>query len=80
MKSDTFMAMIKSGEINDLKTMVAGYWLMENKLALQLEYKKSLTEKFTQQAACPAARAEASAKPPACAGNVSFTQPCVSSA
>lgn len=48
--SAEFMAMIKSGEINDLKTMVAGYWLMENKPALQLEYAKSLKDEFTKEA------------------------------
>lgn len=50
MKSDEFMAKIKSGEINDLKTMVAGYWLMENKLQLQLDHKAALAGKFGQEA------------------------------
>lgn len=50
MKSDEFMDKIRSGEINDLKTMVAGYWLMENKLQLQLDHKASLSGKFGQEA------------------------------
>ncbi|MEZ0223369.1 MAG: NUDIX domain-containing protein [Alphaproteobacteria bacterium] len=53
--SAEFMAMIKSGEINDLKTMVAGYWLMENKPALQLEYAKSLKDAFAKEADVPVA-------------------------
>lgn len=48
--SAEFMEKIKSGEINDLKTMVAGYWLMENKPALQLEYARSLTDAFAKEA------------------------------
>jgi ADP-ribose pyrophosphatase len=50
-----FMDMIKSGEINDLKTMVAGYWLMENKPALQLEYRQGLKENFSKEAEAPMA-------------------------
>jgi ADP-ribose pyrophosphatase len=53
MKSAEFMDKIKSGEINDLKTMVAGYWLIENKPSLQLEYQKSLKKEFDGEAAAP---------------------------
>ena len=63
MKSDDFMQAIKSGEINDLKTMVAGYWLMENKLTLQLDYKKTLSENFTKEAEAPAAPKAAAPQP-----------------
>jgi ADP-ribose pyrophosphatase len=51
LSSAEFMARIKSGEINDLKTIVAGYWLNENKLALQLEHRNSLKEDFAAEAA-----------------------------
>jgi ADP-ribose pyrophosphatase len=51
LSSTEFMARIKSGEINDLKTIVAGYWLNENKLALQLEHRNGLKEDFTAEAA-----------------------------
>jgi ADP-ribose pyrophosphatase len=54
MTSQEFMDKIKSGEINDMKTQLAGYWLMENKLALQLEYKKGLSEDFAKEASPPA--------------------------
>lgn len=57
LKSDAFMARIKSGEINDLKTMVAGYWLQENKLQLQLDYQQSLKDTFKKEADAPAAAA-----------------------
>ncbi|HYD19333.1 MAG TPA: NUDIX domain-containing protein [Patescibacteria group bacterium] len=50
LKSDEFMAQIRSGEINDLKTIVAGYWLMENKLQLQLDYKNSIKGDFAKEA------------------------------
>lgn len=50
LKSGAFMAKIKSGEINDLKTMVAGYWLMENRLQLQLDHKTRLAEEFAREA------------------------------
>ena len=33
--SDELMRRIKSGEINDMKTMLAGYWLMENRDSLR---------------------------------------------
>lgn len=39
--SDEFMARIRSDEINDLKTMVAGYWLMENRDKLRKKYVQS---------------------------------------
>jgi hypothetical protein len=32
------MRRIRSGEINDMKTMLAGYWLMENRTRLQKAY------------------------------------------
>ena len=35
LSSAEFMKRIKSGEINDMKTMLAGYWLMENRERLQ---------------------------------------------
>lgn len=38
LSSDEFMARIKSNEINDLKTMVAGYWLMENREDIRKKY------------------------------------------
>ncbi len=66
MKSAEFMAKIKSGEINDLKTMVAGYWLMENKPALQLEYQRSLSDKFADEAkAAPPPSKPPQIRPPA---------------
>jgi ADP-ribose pyrophosphatase len=33
--SDELMRRIRSGDINDMKTMLAGYWLMENRARLQ---------------------------------------------
>lgn len=36
--SDEFMARIRSNDINDLKTMVAGYWLIENRDRLRQQY------------------------------------------
>lgn len=53
MTSTEFMDKIKSGEINDLKTMVAGYWLIENRPALQLEYQQSLAKEFSKEAEAP---------------------------
>lgn len=38
MKADEFFRQVKSGEQSDLKTLVAGYWLLENRPALQLKY------------------------------------------
>lgn len=35
LSSGEFMKRIRSGEINDMKTMLAGYWLMENRAALR---------------------------------------------
>jgi ADP-ribose pyrophosphatase len=65
LSSAEFMEKIKSGEINDLKTMVAGYWLMENRPALQLEYRKSLTEEFSKEADAPPAAKPPQFRPPA---------------
>lgn len=48
--SSEFMAQIESGEINDMKTIIAGYWLMENKLQLQLDYKNGLKDEFKKEA------------------------------
>lgn len=39
MTSKEFMAKVKSDEINDLKTMVAAYWLQANRAALRRQYK-----------------------------------------
>ena len=36
--SDEFMKRIRSGNINDMKTMLAGYWLMENRDRLRKAY------------------------------------------
>ena len=38
LSADEFFRQVRSGEMNDLKTLVAGYWLMENRPALQLKY------------------------------------------
>ena len=38
MKADEFIRQVTSGEMNDLKTLVAGYWLIENRARLQLKY------------------------------------------
>ena len=38
LKADEFIRQVKNGEIADLKTLVAGYWLIENRPALQLKY------------------------------------------
>lgn len=38
LKADEFIRQVKTGEIADLKTLVAGYWFIENRLALQLKY------------------------------------------
>lgn len=46
MKTGEFMRKVKSGEINDLKSMVAAYWLQENKPALQLSYRQSMKAEF----------------------------------
>jgi ADP-ribose pyrophosphatase len=64
LSSTEFMARIKSGEINDLKTIVAGYWLNENKLALQLEHRNSLKQDFTAEAAKDTPPAPQQKRPP----------------
>ncbi len=40
MKADDFIREVRDGTQNDLKTMVAGYWLLENRPRLQMEYAK----------------------------------------
>jgi hypothetical protein len=45
--------------------MVAGYWLIENKPALQLEYSQKLTEDFTKEAKAPVAPKPPQQRPPA---------------
>lgn len=65
MKSQEFMDKIKSGEINDLKTMVAGYWLIENKPALQLEHQQKLSGEFTKEAQAPVIPKPPQQRPPA---------------
>lgn len=50
MSSDELMEKIKSGEINDLKTMVAGYWLAENKESLKGLHAKTENDNSTKVA------------------------------
>lgn len=38
LKADEFLRRVRAGEITDLKTLVAGYWLAENKDRLQKQY------------------------------------------
>lgn len=38
LSSDDFLRRLRAGEITDLKTMVAGYWLADNRQRLQQEY------------------------------------------
>lgn len=38
LKADEFIRQVRAGEITDLKTLVAGYWFIENRPALQLKY------------------------------------------
>lgn len=38
LSSDDFLKRLRAGEITDLKTMVAGYWLADNRQRLQQEY------------------------------------------
>lgn len=38
LKADEFIRQVRAGEIADLKTLVAGYWFIENRPALQLKY------------------------------------------
>ena len=64
MSSAEFMDKIRSGEINDLKTMVAGYWLMENKQKLQLEYAATLKDEFSKEAGRAAPEQLPPPKPP----------------
>ena len=38
LKSDEFLRRVRSGEINDMKTVVAGYWLAENRDKIRRDY------------------------------------------
>lgn len=38
LKADEFIRQVTTGEMTDLKTLVAGYWLIENRPRLQLAY------------------------------------------
>lgn len=38
LRADEFIRQVRAGEIADLKTLVAGYWFIENRPALQLKY------------------------------------------
>ncbi len=44
LSADEFFRQVRSGEIADLKTLVAGYWLIENRPALQLKYAPTATQ------------------------------------
>lgn len=46
--ADEFIRQVRAGEITDLKTMVAGYWLAEHKQELQLKYAAAPTKKAAQ--------------------------------
>lgn len=41
LKAEEFFRRLREGEVTDLKTMVAGYWLIENRARLQTEHKLS---------------------------------------
>lgn len=47
--SDEFLRRIRSGEINDMKTMIAGYWLLEHREALKQKYAPGAVKSKTPQ-------------------------------
>lgn len=53
LKAEEFIRQVTTGHINDLKTLVAGYWLIENRPKLKLAYAAG------QKAASPKKAAEA---------------------
>ncbi len=53
LKADEFIRQVTSGEMNDLKTLVAGYWLIENRAKLQLAYAKASSPKKASKAFRP---------------------------
>ena len=46
MAADEFFRRLREGEITDLKTMVAGYWLIENRARLQAPQKSPPPKKM----------------------------------
>jgi ADP-ribose pyrophosphatase len=50
LKSDEFLRRVRAGEITDLKTIVAGYWLAENRDRLQQQYNPKTKQDNKKQA------------------------------